>query len=135
MCISYSTSYAPGIKTAALVSEKLPKLPGRIGSNLNFVRFFAEIFSLSNLLSHIPLFCLTFLYSHKNLEFVDKRYGRLSDVTLNSNKLTTTLITNKCIKRVLSSIVTHSYMFRPCWVIFRENFFVIVTLRLHFIVE
>jgi hypothetical protein len=25
-------------------------------------------------------------------------------------------------KRVLSSIVTHSYMFRPCWVIFRENF-------------
>jgi hypothetical protein len=26
-------------------------------------------------------------------------------------------------------------MFRPCWVIFRENFFVIVTLRLHFIVE
>jgi hypothetical protein len=26
-------------------------------------------------------------------------------------------------------------MFRPCWVIFRDNFFVIVTLRLHFIVE
>jgi hypothetical protein len=46
-----------------------------------------------------------------------------------------TLITNKCIKRVLSSIVTHSYMFRPCWVIFRENFFVIFTLRLHFTVE
>jgi hypothetical protein len=46
-----------------------------------------------------------------------------------------TLITNKCTKRVLSSIVTHSYMFRPCWVIFRENSFVIVTLRLHFIVE
>jgi hypothetical protein len=38
-------------------------------------------------------------------------------------------------KEGLSSIVTHSYMFRPCWVIFRENFFVIVTLRLHFIVE
>jgi hypothetical protein len=35
---------------------------------------------------------------------------------------TKTLITNKCTKRVLSSIVTHSYMFRPCWVIFRENF-------------
>jgi hypothetical protein len=34
---------------------------------------------------------------------------------------TKTLITNKCTKRVLSSIVTHSYMFRPCWVIFREN--------------
>jgi hypothetical protein len=48
---------------------------------------------------------------------------------------TKTLITNKCTKRVLSSIVTHSYMFRPCWVIFRENFFVIVTLRLHFVVE
>jgi hypothetical protein len=25
-------------------------------------------------------------------------------------------------QRVLSSIVTHSYMFRPCWVIFRKNF-------------
>jgi hypothetical protein len=25
-------------------------------------------------------------------------------------------------QRVLSSIVTHSYMFRPCWDIFRENF-------------
>jgi hypothetical protein len=46
-----------------------------------------------------------------------------------------TLITNKCTKRVLSSIVTHSYMFRRCWVIFRENFLVIVTLRLHFVVE
>jgi hypothetical protein len=48
---------------------------------------------------------------------------------------TKTLSTNKCTKRVLSSIVTHSYMFRPCWVMFREKFFVIVTLRLHFIVE
>jgi hypothetical protein len=48
---------------------------------------------------------------------------------------TKTLITNKCTKRVLSSIVTHSYMFRPSWVIFSENFFVIITLRLHFIVE
>jgi hypothetical protein len=38
-------------------------------------------------------------------------------------RCTKTLITNKCTKRVLSSIVTHSYMFRPCWVIFRENFF------------
>jgi hypothetical protein len=36
---------------------------------------------------------------------------------------TKTLITNKCTKRVLSSVVTHSYMFRPCWVVFRENFF------------
>jgi hypothetical protein len=26
-------------------------------------------------------------------------------------------------------------MFRPCWAIFREDFFVTVTLRLHFIVE
>jgi hypothetical protein len=48
---------------------------------------------------------------------------------------TKTLITNKCTKTVLSSIVTHSYMFQPCWVIFRENFFVIVTLRMHFTVE
>jgi hypothetical protein len=48
---------------------------------------------------------------------------------------TKTLITNKCTKLVLSSIVAHSYMFRPCWVIFRENFFVIVTLRVHFMVE
>jgi hypothetical protein len=48
---------------------------------------------------------------------------------------TKTLTTNKCTKRILSSIVTHSYMFRPCWVIFRENSFVIVTPRLHFTVE
>jgi hypothetical protein len=48
---------------------------------------------------------------------------------------TKTLITNKCTKRVLSSIVTHSYIFRPSWVIFKENFFVIITLGLHFIVE
>jgi hypothetical protein len=46
-----------------------------------------------------------------------------------------TPVTKKCTKRVLSSIVTHSYVFRPCWVIFRESFFVIVTLRLHFTVE
>jgi hypothetical protein len=51
------------------------------------------------------------------------------------NADTKTLITNKCTNRVLSSIVTHSYMFRPCWVIFRKNFFVIVTLSLHFVVE
>jgi hypothetical protein len=54
---------------------------------------------------------------------------------LNGTFSTKTLITNKCTKRVLSSIVTHSYMFRPCWVIFRENFFVVVTLRLGFIFE
>jgi hypothetical protein len=54
---------------------------------------------------------------------------------LKQNLITKTLITNKCTKRVLSWIVTHSYMFRPCWVIFRENFLVIVTLTLHFIVE
>jgi hypothetical protein len=35
---------------------------------------------------------------------------------------TKTLVTNKCTKRVLPSIVTHSNMFRPCWVIFTENF-------------
>jgi hypothetical protein len=51
------------------------------------------------------------------------------------NSVAKTLMTNRCTKRVLSSIVTHSYKFRPCWVMFRENFFVIVTLRLHFIVE
>jgi hypothetical protein len=39
------------------------------------------------------------------------------------HKYTKTLITNKCTKRILSSIVTHSYMFWPCWVIFRENSF------------
>jgi hypothetical protein len=55
-------------------------------------------------------------------------------ITQNVHK-TKTLITNKYTKRILSSIVTHSYKFRPCWVIFRENFFVTVTLRLHFIVE
>jgi hypothetical protein len=42
--------------------------------------------------------------------------------TINTIKHTKSLITNKCTKRVLSSIVTHYYMFRPCWVIFRENF-------------
>jgi hypothetical protein len=31
-------------------------------------------------------------------------------------------ISHKQMHRVLSSILTHSYMFRPCWVIFRENF-------------
>jgi hypothetical protein len=39
-----------------------------------------------------------------------------------------TLNTNKCTKRFFLSIVTHSYMFRPCWVIFREKPFVVVTL-------
>jgi hypothetical protein len=39
-----------------------------------------------------------------------------------ANIRTKTLITNKCTKKVLPSIVTHSYMFRPCWVIFRENY-------------
>jgi hypothetical protein len=48
---------------------------------------------------------------------------------------TKTLITNKCTKGVLSSVLTHSYMFRPCWVIFRENSFVVVTPRLHFTVR
>jgi hypothetical protein len=47
---------------------------------------------------------------------------------------TEALITNKCTKGVLSSIATHSYMFRPCWVSFRVNFFVIIMLRLRFIV-
>jgi hypothetical protein len=43
---------------------------------------------------------------------------------------TKTLITNKRTKRVLSSIVTYSYMFRPCWIIFRGEHFVTVTLGL-----
>jgi hypothetical protein len=67
--------------------------------------------------------------SQMQAEF-EKNLGQQSN-----SSYTKTLLTNKCTKRVLSSIVTHSYMFRPCWVIFRENFFVIVTLRLHFIVE
>jgi uncharacterized protein (UPF0276 family) len=37
----------------------------------------------------------------------------------NNHGYTKTLITNTCTKRVLSSVVTHSYMFRRCWVIFR----------------
>jgi hypothetical protein len=32
-----------------------------------------------------------------------------------------TLNTNKCTKSLFSSIITHSYMFRPCWVIFRKK--------------
>jgi hypothetical protein len=39
-----------------------------------------------------------------------------------------TLNINKCTKSFFSSIITHSYMFRPCWVIFREKPSVIVTL-------
>jgi hypothetical protein len=31
-------------------------------------------------------------------------------------------------KEFFSSIITHSYMFRPCWVIFREKPSVVVTL-------
>jgi hypothetical protein len=77
-------------------------------------------------------------YSHVDLAIVHwlrfffQTNFRELDLILHVSK---TLITNKCTKRVLSSIVTHSYMFRPGWVIFRESFFVIVTLWLHFIVE
>jgi hypothetical protein len=39
---------------------------------------------------------------------------------------TKALITNKCTKRALSSVVTHSYMFRPCWGILRENFLLLL---------
>jgi hypothetical protein len=39
-----------------------------------------------------------------------------------------TLNTNKCTKSLFSSIITHSYMFRPCCVIFREKPSVVVTL-------
>jgi hypothetical protein len=39
-----------------------------------------------------------------------------------------TLNTNKCTKSLFSSIISHSYMFRPCWVIFREKPSVVVTL-------
>jgi hypothetical protein len=45
-----------------------------------------------------------------------------SSLLLHKHRVPETLITNKCTKRVLSSTVTHSYKFRPCWVIFRENF-------------
>jgi hypothetical protein len=31
-------------------------------------------------------------------------------------------------KEFFSSIITHSYIFRPCWVIFREKLSVVVTL-------
>jgi hypothetical protein len=53
-----------------------------------------------------------------------KMYDKVivNNVTIVVDRKTKTLVTNKCTKRVLSSIVTHSYMFRPCWVIFRENF-------------
>jgi hypothetical protein len=42
----------------------------------------------------------------------------------------TPLLTNTCTKRVLSSIVTHSYLFRPCWVIFREKFSLSFSLKM-----
>jgi hypothetical protein len=71
--------------------------------------------------------------AHKNLLGITKGKTLLGKLRCGSKILT--CILNKQTVRVLSSILTHSYMFRPCWVIFRENFFVIVTLRLHFIVE
>jgi hypothetical protein len=43
-------------------------------------------------------------------------------------ELKKTLNTNKCTKSFFSSIITHSYMFRPCWVIFGEKLSVVVTL-------
>jgi hypothetical protein len=39
-----------------------------------------------------------------------------------------TLNTNKCTKSFFSPIITHSYMFPACWVIFREKPSVVVTL-------
>jgi hypothetical protein len=50
-------------------------------------------------------------YDVTSLRFIKNKYTNIK-----------TLITNKCTKRVLLLIVTHSYMFRPCWIIFRENF-------------
>jgi hypothetical protein len=97
----------------------------------------------------LPWMTGRWLLLHFVIWSLDTQYSVRGSITLPSEKLpvkfnvfhvhelyyTKTLITNKCTKRVLSSIVTHSYMFRPCWVILRENFFVTVTLRLHFIVE
>jgi hypothetical protein len=39
-----------------------------------------------------------------------------------------TLNPNECTKSFFASIITHSYMFRPCWVIFREKPSVVVAL-------
>jgi hypothetical protein len=46
------------------------------------------------------------------LDFLTLEYGTDNNNTNNQQNA----------QRVLSSIVTHSYVFRPCWVIFRENF-------------
>jgi hypothetical protein len=53
---------------------------------------------------------------------ISKSFRKFNVFHVRALYYTKTLITNKCTKRVLSSIVTHSYIFRPCWVIFRENF-------------
>jgi hypothetical protein len=76
---------------------------------------------------------LILYYWHKGDQIMSKHVAVVKHITYTN--CTKTLITKKCTKRVLSSIATHSYMFRPCWVIFREKLFVTITLGLHFTVE
>jgi hypothetical protein len=65
----------------------------------------------------------TFLCPYKNQLMWDRNFVSVFNIFhVRALYYTKTLITNKCTKRVLLSIVTHSYMCRPCWVIFRENF-------------
>jgi hypothetical protein len=63
--------------------------------------------------------CLCWQFPHSTSRLVNTMFNVFHVRALYYTK---TLITNECTKRILSSIVTHSYMFRPCWVIFRENF-------------
>jgi hypothetical protein len=78
----------------------------------------------------LPLVLVSALFASPACAVYHKRLSLLNVITVavfnvfhvRALYYTKTLITNKCTRRVLSSIVTHSYMFRPCWIIFREKF-------------
>jgi hypothetical protein len=105
--------------------------------DVNFLMVILQIASITFLYSNSAITREVVMAWTETLESFTEKWKTFPLCQSLSNILycTKTLIANKCTKKVLSSIVTHSYIFRPCWVIFRENFFVIVTLRLHFIVE
>jgi hypothetical protein len=71
---------------------------------------------------HRHTYISTYIQTHTNTHTNTKYFCKFNVFHVRALYFTKTLITNKCTKRVLSSIVTHCYMFRPCWVIFRENF-------------
>jgi hypothetical protein len=85
---------------------------------------FIQIRSMNIVQLHVIIFNISIHLLHSNISIqADTTTGRrIRQVNAVCYVMSKTLIPNKCTKRVLLSIVTHSYMFRPCWVIFRENF-------------